>query len=118
MCQIWNAGEHNLHKIAELTGLGYSTVTKYLQLGRKFGWTSYGTSKHRPIECLDNNYIFANARICAERSEEIFGKQLKQLSVNATARGRNSHTQGIHFRYITEEQFSEIKKSEPSRVYE
>jgi hypothetical protein len=118
VCQIWNDGEHNLHKIANIIDLHYGTVTKYLQIGQKFGWTEYGHSKNRPLLCTDNNYVFANARACVNHSEEIFGVLLSQLSVNSTARGGRPHTQGFHFTYLTRDQFKEIKNLEPHRVYE
>ena len=118
VCQIWNDGEHDLHKIANVVNLHYGTVTKYLQIGEKFGWTEYGHTKNRPLLCTDNNYVFANARVCAKHSEEIFGILLNQLSINSTARGDRSHTHNIHFTYLTRGQFQEIKNSEHYRIYE
>lgn len=118
VCQIWNNGEHDLHKIADSVNLHYGTVTKYLQIGEKFGWTEYGHSKNRPLLCIDNNYVFANSRACINHSEEIFGVLLNQLSVNSTARGDRPHTRGFHFIYLTKDQFKEVKSLEPHRVYE
>ena len=119
VCDIWNNGNHDITEIANIVNMSYGTVTVYLQKGAKFGWTNYGETKYRPLLCIDNDYVFCNARTCVKYSQQLFGVLLNQLSINSAAResGR-THTKGFHFTYLTKEQFSKIKEAEPWRVYE
>lgn len=119
VCDTWNSGIHNVKEIASIVNLYYGTVTTYLQKGAKFGWTTYGESKNRPLLCLDNSYVFYNAKTCVKFSQQLFGVLLQQLRINASARTNGKvHTQGYHFTYLTKEQYANIRQIEPWRVYE
>lgn len=118
VCDLWNKGVRDVKEIASCVDMHYGTVTTYLQRGEKLGWTEYGHSKNRPLICTDNNLVFLSARVCAEIFEKIFNTKLNQLSINSVARGQRKSTGGMHFQYLTRDEFARIKAESPHRVYD
>lgn len=115
---LWDIGLRRLEEFSVATGLACSTVSKYLRQADDLGWIIYESSTNKPIICVDNNYVFKTSRICSDLSLELFGVFIKQKHIQSNANNEISNTHGLHFKYLTRQEFRTIQKTEPHRVYE
>lgn len=102
------------NEIEEISNIERTTIVKYLKRGAKLGWCEYNPQKERErvvlnnknkkpsgkrILCINTNEEFANARVCSENSEEIFGIKLKSDELRKVCRGERNNYYGLYFRY-------------------
>lgn len=122
-CDLWNAGVRSTILIGEKLEINPTTVYRYLIKASDAGMCEYKASdlgylsNTKPIICIDNNYVFANSKICEDNSENLFGFHLMYKNILDNANGRRKSTHGLHFQYITKEEFLSIQRSDPSRAF-
>lgn len=117
-CDLWNSGVTNLLEISKQIGVSHSSACNYMQKGDELGLINYVSSMIKPIVCLEYNYVFWCASVCEKLSETLFGVHIPRQSITNTAHGSQKSTHGLHFKYITQKEFHEIKKLTPNLVFE
>lgn len=122
-CDLWNEGLRSTVLIGDKLEINTTTVYRYLIKASDAGMCEYKTSdlgylsNTRPIICIDNNYVFANAKNCEDNSENLFGSCVAYKNILSNANGYCKSTHGLHFQYITKEEFLKIQRLDPSRVF-
>jgi len=111
ICDLWSEciEKDKVNAIAEITGLSFQTVYKYLQNGAKLGLCKHGQNRNRPVYCVEYNCYFSCAKVCAEYLGNILNRKITVLQINRSARsGGIISAYGLHFKYISHDDFKEI----------
>lgn len=128
ICTLWNNGLYDLYEIAKKVDLKYGTVNKHLNNLHDAGLVNYDKTKtrdignkkakskihnryYKPIKCVETNQIFAGICICEQYSEDLFGNRITQSLICSVLKGYHKSTFGLHFQYITREEFNQIKSN-------
>lgn len=117
-CELWKSGIKDLKTLSDEVGIAQCTVSLYLRKGDELGLIIYESKANKPIICTDNNYIFSCSSVCSNLSKELFGVFISSKNIRANANNEIKSTHGIHFKYITREQFRKIKIESPWCIYE
>lgn len=133
-CRLWDEGEHDIKKIAELIGCHYSTTSRYLRKGEVIGITTYtviesnaiGAKRQsnacyqnsgKPFKCVESNQVFGSSTYAMKISKDIFGYYIVNKTFNYIADGKQSNTHHLHFQYITREEFNRVKSESPELAF-
>jgi hypothetical protein len=140
ICNLWDSGLYDMHKIGKIVGCHASTVSVLLRKGHQLGITTYSpelslqmgnkaqkTTKYNkistPFICVENGKCFGSVTICSVNSELLFGRKFETTVISKTLNGKikslNSKKQGkpIHFQYITREEFNKVKSESPELAF-
>lgn len=117
-CDLWSSGVKNLRDISNQIGVSHSSVCNYVKKGDELGLIDYVSSMIKPVVCIENNYAFWCSSVCEKLSEKLFGFHISKRSITTTAHGDQKSAHGLHFKYITQKEFNQIKETEPYRVFE
>ena len=117
-CDLWNSGITNLIDISNQIGVSHSSVCDYVKIGDELGLIDYVSSMIKPVVCMENNYAFWCSTVCENLSEELFGFHLSKQNITNTANGRQKSTRGLHFKYITQKEFKQIKNLTPHLAFD
>lgn len=111
ICDLWRecAEKDKVNAIAEMTGLSFQTVYKYLQNGAKLGLCKHGQNRNRPVYCVEYNCYFSCAKVCAKYLCSILNRKITVLQINRSARSDGiTSAYGLHFKYIQHDDFKKI----------
>lgn len=117
ICDLWNecVEEDKVNAIAEITGLHFQTVYKYLQNGAKLGLCKHGQNRNRPVYCAEYNCYFVCAKVCAEYLCNILNRKIIVLQINRSARSDGTTSAyGLHFKYVSHDDFKKIYDTQTS----
>lgn len=117
-CDLWNSGITNLIDISNQIGVSHSSVCGYVKKGDELGLIDYTSSMIKPVVCIENNYVFWCSSVCEKLSETLFGFHIPKQNITTTARGNQQSTHGLHFKYITQKEFKQIKNLTPHLAFE
>lgn len=117
-----------LHQIAEKFKIAYQTVLRFVKSGNKYNWCNYtlnedlhmlmATGKvqrgQKPIYCIDTDMFFRTANLTAQflssSDKKFSSRQIRQ----SITKGKKYF--GYEFKFITQEEFNEVKTKSPSKV--
>lgn len=129
---MWNDGKNiddisktynvDRHKVKQLLDLSvknnhtnYSTTESRQRAGKQLHIKSY-KKKNKPIQCIENQLVFSSIMICSE----YFSSKLKipHIENNMTRSIKRNHkNKGYTFKYISCEEFNEIKVKSPNLAF-
>ena len=129
---MWNDGKNiddisktynvDRHKVKQLLDLSvknnhtnYSTTESRQRAGKQLHIKSY-KKKNKPIQCVENQLVFSSIMICSE----YFSSKLKipHIENNMTRSIKRNHkNKGYTFKYISCEEFNEIKVKSPNLAF-
>lgn len=118
VCDLWNSGVKNLKEISRQVGVSHSSVCNYVKKGDELGLIDYTSSMIKPVVCVDNGYVFWCSSVCEKLSETLFGFHISKKNITTTASGNQQSTHGLHFKYITQKEFKQIKNLTPHLAFE
>lgn len=133
-CVMWNNGIHDLNQIGDAVGYKPSSLYSYLRKARNLFLIEYdetefikrGNEKRyakkqykefTPIICTDNGYVFNTLKTCERLSNELFGTHILTSCLCVVCKGKKDATKGFHFKYITKQEFNEIKRNTPNKAF-
>lgn len=71
----------------------------------------------KPIICLEDSNVFRNSRILQSNSVELYGKFLDFRYISSVCNGHKKSAKGLHFKFITRNEFNNIKDTTPSLAF-
>lgn len=104
------------------------TVRLYLNKGNELGLCQYDSSNEgkrkrivsrgntedsKPIECIDTGIIYHSTTLFVDEYKEINGLNIDGSNIRAVCNGKRNHVRNLHFRYITKQEFNQIKSETP-----
>lgn len=135
-CRLWDEGNHDIQKIADIIGYHLSTTSEFLRKGELLGITTYtteishelGFQKSRetyyqrfgqPFKCDQNNLVFGSPTVFEKYSNDIFGYKMVASTPFKIINGEQKNTKRDHFTFscITREEFNRIKNEYPERAF-
>lgn len=119
-----------LRDIADIFHIGYKTVLDYVKKGSKLGWCSYELfddlrmlreqgkviTNQRPIHCISDGKYYRCSTEFVQEYEKEYGKHLNARNIRAVCEGKRNHVNNLKFKYITQEEFNNIKSVTPELV--
>lgn len=117
-CDLWISGIKNLKEISKLIGVSHSSVCNYIKKGDELGLIDYVSPMIKPVICLENNYAFWCPSVCERLSENLFGIYISKKKITDTASGRRESINDLHFKYITQKEFNQIKNITPYLAFD
>ena len=84
-------------------------------LNKNHAFNSERTSK--PIMCVEDGRVYRNSRIAEENSIEIYGKHLDRRNIHDVCSGRQKTTKGLYFKFISRQEFNDIKNNTPEMAF-
>ena len=122
VCDLYMSGVTSVMALSRQTGYCKKTIHKYLKLGVVNGWCDYNEdyrycSVMRPIQCVENGYVFSSRSMCSHVSQSVFGKKLSIGNLSAHLIGARPTCGGFHFTNITKEYFTSVKSNTPDIAF-
>lgn len=122
VCDLYMNGITSVMELSRKTGYCKKTIHKYLRLGVENGWCDYDESYRRcsnmkPIQCVENGYVFASRSACAEVSEDVFGEKLSAWTIGTHIINQQPTSSGFHFIDITKEYFINIQSQNSNTTF-
>ena len=124
ICIYFNNNHVITSDIEKIFKLSRSTIINYLKIGNEVGWCNYNPKEEmkkcalrnhkktdKPLQCLENGYVFSSSSEVEKNSENIFGYKIWKNGAWGQAKGKYKYTgKGRnHFKIISREQFNIIK---------
>lgn len=117
-CDLWKSGVKNLIDISNQIGVSHSSVCGYIKKGDALGLIDYVSPMIKPVICIDNNYVFSYSSVCEKFSEALFGCYIPKKKITDVAGGRRKSVCNLHFKYITQKEFNQIKDITPHLAFD
>ncbi|MDF2884563.1 MAG: hypothetical protein K0R54_5130 [Clostridiaceae bacterium] len=129
---LWNKGL-SIYNITNIIKIDRHTVSKYLKQGNSISLCEYNTklandrsknikknkitqSISTPIKCIETNQVFQGISICENFSICALGVSIN--GKNMSRQIKNNYQQnGYTFKYITREEFNNIKSQSPELAF-
>ena len=109
------------------------TVYKYIYLAEELGWYVYdkeeqkekrtknifNTFYHRhgkSFMCIETGHAFGNYPLLENNSETVFGRRMDRACICVSIK-KNTMSYGYHWKYITHEEFNNIKSKSPDKAF-
>lgn len=122
VCDLYMNGVTSVMELSRQTGYCKKTIHKYLKLGVHNGWCDYSEeyrrcSNMRPLQCVENGYVFASRSACSNVSQDLFGEKLSAWNISLHIINQKPTCKGWHFIDITKEYFMSIQSNNPSIAF-
>lgn len=120
-CDLWNDGNYNAVKIADIMKIAHCTSIKYLKEGSILKMCNYTRElaiKNKPREtifrrkiiCIDNGEIYESGDYIDQNSLKIFGVKLSKSKICLVCQGKRNHTGSFIFKYVQDLTPKEIER--------
>ena len=122
VCDLYMGGITSVMELSRQTGYCKKTIHKYLKLGVENGWCDYDESyrrcsKMKPIQCVENGYVFSSRSACAQVSQDLFGEKLNAWNISSHIISQQPTCKGWHFIDITKEYFIDTQSKNPTIAF-
>lgn len=127
----------NLHpnmtikEIAKVFKIAYKTALDYVKNGSLIGWCNYEVfddlhlrkercdmiTNQRPIHCITNGKYYRHSGIFISEYEKEYGIKLNARNIRSVCEGKRNHVNNLNFEYVTQEEFNNVKTSNPNIVF-
>ena len=71
----------------------------------------------KPVMCIDDSRVFRNARILQDVSDSLYSKHLDYRAISAVCNNKRNAYRNLHFKFITREEFNQIKDISPELAF-
>lgn len=120
-----------MKEIAPLFHVCHDTIRRWIQKGAKLGWCTYEKFddlklryqredmpvNNRPIHCITTDTYHRSSTKFVEYYQSLTGKKLCDRNIRSVCTGKRNHVNNMKFKYITQEQFNQLKEEYPDKVY-
>lgn len=130
----YNNCSKSIFKLTKLLHFSKSAIRHYLKEATLLGLCDYDPEynarktlktnhakideRHsKPIMCLDDSRAFRNAKVLETNSIELYGTLIQNSYISAICNGKRKNTKGLHFKFITRNEFNYIKDTNPSMAF-
>ena len=130
----YNNYSKNISELSKIFHLSNPTIVKYLKAASLLNLCDYNPEDKKkqvllknhsmnsekgskPIICLEDNRVFRNARILQEFSNELYKVNLDFRTISLVCNGKKKSYKGHTFKFITREEFNNIKDINPNMAF-
>lgn len=116
-----------LNNMAEIFGISYGTILRYIKIGNEVGWCNYQFDdaqmlidnnlrrvNQKPIYCHTNGIYYRNANLASKDlstdGDTLYPRQIRK-SIS-----RGQHYKGRTFSFVSQKEFNEIKQKTPDKA--